>query len=86
MQRAIQIPSALVVGVNGFVVVFVVCSTTIRERIPRKLTLQSEAETMEGIEAFVSDPGVLRMRKEAGIDTDSQELINSIGNYHIFPS
>ena len=46
----------------------------------------SEAETMEGIEAFVSDPDVLRMRKQAGIDTDSQELINSINNYHIFPS
>ena len=46
MQRAIQIPSALVVGLNGLVVVFVVCSTTIREKIQRKLTLQSEAETM----------------------------------------
>ena len=46
MQRAIQIPSALVVGLNGLVVVFVVCSTTIRERIQRKLTLKGEAETM----------------------------------------
>ena len=46
MQRAIQIPSALVVGLNGLVVVFVVCSTTIREKIQKKLTLQSEAETM----------------------------------------
>ena len=44
--KAIQIPSALVVGLNGLVVVFVVCSTTIRERIQRKFTLQSEAETM----------------------------------------
>ena len=46
MQRAIQIPSALVIGLNGLVVVFVVCSTTIREKIQRKLTLQSEAETI----------------------------------------
>ena len=45
-----------------------------------------ETETMEGVEAFVSDPDVIRMRKEAGVDTDSQEVINSIGDYHIFPS
>ena len=45
-----------------------------------------EAETMEGVEAFVSDPDVIRMRKEAGVDTDSQEVINSIGDFHIFPS
>ncbi|GIR37478.1 MAG: hypothetical protein CM15mP49_28630 [Actinomycetota bacterium] len=42
MQRAIQIPSALVVGLNGLVVVFVVCSTTIREKIQRKLTLKAK--------------------------------------------
>ena len=45
-----------------------------------------EAETMEGVEAFVSYPDVIRMRKEAGVDTDSQEVINSIGDFHIFPS
>ena len=45
-----------------------------------------EAETMEGVEAFVSDPDVIRMRKEAGVYTDSQEVINSIGDFHIFPS
>jgi hypothetical protein len=45
-----------------------------------------EAKTMEGIEAFVSDPDVIRMRKEAGVDTDSQEVISSIGDFHIFPS
>ena len=45
-----------------------------------------EAETMEGFEAFVSDPDVIRMRKEVGINTDSQQVINSIGEYHIFPS
>ena len=45
-----------------------------------------EAETMEGVEAFVSDPDVIRMRKEAGVDTDSQEVISSIGDFHIFPS
>jgi simple sugar transport system permease protein len=46
MHRAIQIPSALVVGLNGLVVIFVVCSTTIRERIQRRLALKGEAKTM----------------------------------------
>ena len=45
-----------------------------------------EAQTMEGVEAFVSDPDVIRMRSEAGVDTDSQEVINSIGDHHIFGS
>jgi hypothetical protein len=45
-----------------------------------------EAKTMEGVEAFISDPDVIRMRVEAGVDTDSQEVINSIGDHHIFPS
>ena len=40
-----------------------------------------EAETMEGFEAFVSDPDVIRMRKEVGINTDSQQVINSIGDF-----
>ena len=43
-----------------------------------------EAETMEGIEAFISDPEVIRMRQEAGVDTDSQEVINAVSEYHIF--
>lgn len=43
-----------------------------------------EAETMEGIEAFISDPGVIRMRKEAGLDTDSQEVVSTVSEYHIF--
>ena len=43
-----------------------------------------EAETMEGIEAFISDPEVIRMRKEAGVDTDSQEVVSAVSEYHIF--
>ena len=35
----------------------------------------SEAKTMEGAQAFLSDPEVMRMRKEAGeVDIDSQEM------------
>jgi hypothetical protein len=45
-----------------------------------------EAETMEGVEAFISDPDVIRMRKDAGVDTESQEVINAIGGHHIFQS
>ena len=44
----------------------------------------AEAETMEGVEAFLSDPEVIRMRQEAGVDTDSQEVINLVSEYHIF--
>jgi hypothetical protein len=44
----------------------------------------AEAETMEGVEAFLSDPEVIRMRQEAGVDTDSQEVINAVNEYHIF--
>ena len=43
-----------------------------------------EAESMEGIEAFMSDPDVIRMRTEAGVDIDSQEVVSSVGEYHIF--
>jgi len=35
MQRAIQIPVALVIGLNGLIVVFVVSSNTLRERFAR---------------------------------------------------
>ncbi len=44
----------------------------------------AEAETMEGVEAFLSDPEVIRMRQEAGVDTDSQEVINAVSEYRIF--
>ena len=44
----------------------------------------AEAETMEGVEAFLSDPEVIRMRQEAGVDTDSQEVINAVSEYNIF--
>ena len=44
----------------------------------------AEAETMEGVEAFMSDPEVIRMKQEAGVDTDSQEVINAVSEYHNF--
>ncbi|MED5408701.1 MAG: hypothetical protein VYD25_13210 [Pseudomonadota bacterium] len=44
----------------------------------------AEAETMEGVEAFMSDPEVIRMRQEAGVDTESQEVISAVNEYHIF--
>ena len=43
-----------------------------------------EAETMEGIEAFISDTEVIRMRQEVGVDTDSQEVVSAVSEYHIF--
>lgn len=42
MQRATQIPAALAVAINGLVVVFVVSSVSVRQRIIRRL-LRSEA-------------------------------------------
>ena len=44
----------------------------------------AEAETMEGVMAFMSDPEVIRMRQEAGVDTDSQEVVSTVSEYHIF--
>ena len=44
----------------------------------------AEAETMEGVEAFMSDPEVIRMRQAAGVNTDSQEEVSTISEYHTF--
>ena len=44
----------------------------------------SEAKTMEGAQAFLSDPEVMRMRQEAGVDIDSQEMIASVDKFHVF--
>ena len=44
----------------------------------------AEAETMEGVGAFISDPEVIRMRQDAGVDTDSQEVIIPVSEYNIF--
>ena len=44
----------------------------------------AEAETIEGVEAFMSDPEVIRMRQAAGVNTDSQEEVSTISEYHIF--
>ena len=35
-----------------------------------------EAKTMEGVEAFVSDPEVIKMRVDAGVDVASQEVVS----------
>ena len=51
MQREIQIPAALVVGLNGLVVVFVVCSTVVRERLVARRRLAAA----EAREAAVDD-------------------------------
>ncbi|MDE0067474.1 MAG: ABC transporter permease [Acidimicrobiaceae bacterium] len=39
MQRAIQIPSALVIGLNGLIVVFVVSSTSVRDRLRQAMEI-----------------------------------------------
>ena len=43
-----------------------------------------EAETMEGVQAFVSDPKVMKMRADAGVDVESQEVISAVGDFKIF--
>ena len=60
MQRAIQIPVALVIGLNGLIVVFVVSSNTLRERISRFMSIAGDAAEHEAAstdEAVPSDPG-----------------------------
>ena len=47
MQRAIQIPVDLVIGLNGLIVVFVVSSNTLRERIARYMSIAGEAAEHE---------------------------------------
>ena len=43
-----------------------------------------EAATMEGVEAFLSDPEVRQMRIDAGVDIDSQEVISAVGKFKVF--
>lgn len=43
MQRVIQIPVDLVIGLNGLIVVFVVSSNTLRERLSRYMSIAGEA-------------------------------------------
>ena len=60
MQRAIQIPVALVIGLNGLIVVFVVSSNSLRERLSRLMSIAGEAAEHEAAasgEAVPSDPG-----------------------------
>ena len=47
MQRAIQIPVALVIGLNGMIVVFLVSSNTLRERMSRFMSIAGEAAEHE---------------------------------------
>ena len=47
MQRAIQIPVDLVIGLNGLIVVFVVCSNSLRERLSRFASITGEAVANE---------------------------------------
>ena len=42
-----------------------------------------EAKTMEGVEAFVSDPEVIKMRVDAGVDVESQEVVSAVGDFKI---
>ena len=43
-----------------------------------------EAATMEGVEAFLSDPKVRQMRIDAGVDINSQEVISAVGKFNVF--
>lgn len=43
----------------------------------------AEAETIEGIEAFLSDPDIRRMRIDAGVDIDSHQVISGIGDFRL---
>ena len=43
-----------------------------------------EAETLAGVEAFVTDPEVMQMRRNAGVILESHEVITAISEYHIF--
>ena len=51
MQRAIQIPVALVIALNGLIVVFVVCSNSVRERLSRIVSIAAEAAVHSEAEA-----------------------------------
>lgn len=48
MQRAVQINSALVIGLNGLVVIFVVSSTRVRERLREAFDMR--AQVADGVE------------------------------------
>ena len=47
MQRAIQIPVDLVIGLNGLIVVFVVSSNSLRERLSLFASITGEAAAHE---------------------------------------
>ena len=39
---------------------------------------------MAGVEAFVTDPEVMQMRRDAGVILETHEVITAISEYHIF--
>ena len=43
-----------------------------------------EAQSMEGVEAFMSDPEVRKMRTDAGVDIESQEVISAVTDFKVF--
>ena len=43
-----------------------------------------EAATMESVETFLSDPDVRKMRIDAGVDIDSQEVISAVAKFNVF--
>jgi simple sugar transport system permease protein len=47
LQRAVQVPSAFIVALNGLVVVFVVASDIISRRLARRRAIAVEVETHE---------------------------------------
>ena len=51
MQRAMQVPSALITALNGLLVVFVVSSEIFRRRLTRKRMMQITEESPPVIEA-----------------------------------
>lgn len=59
MQRAIQIPSALVVALNGLVVVFVVSSRRVHDRIRRATEMEAERQVVPDEDTAVETDGVV---------------------------
>ena len=69
MQRAIQIPVALVIALNGLIVVFVVCSNSVRERLSRLASMASEAADHA---EYSSGPDTSEPAARTGSETETQ--------------
>lgn len=70
MQRAIQIPSALVIGLNGLIVVFVVSSTSVRNRLRQALEI-SRMRLRNGESDSASSPTASSSADESASDRSS---------------